>query len=103
MDLNEHIAWQRDFDSRHGWTCETADDSETLRLVTLDVVGLASELGELSHHVKYCNMDASPLEAKRESISKELVDILIYCFRIFGHLMRGKRFENEEKFKKYEK
>lgn len=119
MDLNKIISLQKQFDSGHNWTPKNDDIQSIVNAVNKDIIGAIGEFGEFSNIIKKINLlfdsnNQSMAEEKYkieiENMSEEIIDMLIYIFRIIAHLnidaekayLRKLSF-NKEKYKDFEK
>jgi len=119
MELKELIEKQKQFDEQHGWVLENDNVQGVLDAINKDLVGLFGEVGEFANLVKKVNLTAERQSADetvqtyyhfKDKLSEELIDSLIYLFRISTHLniditsMYLKKLNyNKNRYKKYEK
>lgn len=119
MELKELIEKQKQFDKDHGWTLDNDNFEEVLKAINKDLIGLFGEIGEFANLVKKINLilDSQNTDNTlqtylnfKDKLSEELIDSLIYLFRISTHLNIDitstylKRLDyNRKKFKEYER
>ena len=116
MNIAELIALQRAFDDRHGWTPNAHEPDRVLEAIMGDIVGMASEFGELADIVHKMRLEQGAgedvrqlLDSQRPLMARELVDVFVYLMRIASHLhidveatYRSKLAENEVRFQRFE-
>ncbi|MFZ2959350.1 MAG: hypothetical protein WA705_20885 [Candidatus Ozemobacteraceae bacterium] len=112
LSIEEMIAIQREFDSKHkgkfAWDEEiTEKNVEALQYLLLATLG---ELGEAANITKKVIRGDLSFDKAKESISEEIVDVLIYSIKMLyqlkinvGEAFKKKVDKNRDRFKKYEK
>lgn len=95
MELKELIEKQKQFDKEHGWVLENDDFDKVLDVINKDLIGLFGEIGEFANLIKKINLTADRQNVNetlqiyndfKDKLSEELIDSLIYLFRISTHL-----------------
>jgi NTP pyrophosphatase (non-canonical NTP hydrolase) len=118
MELNELVRTQNEFDKQHGWYLESDVILDVLESINKDLIGLYGEIGEFSNIIKKLNLDIERTDTAalktrfnnvKENLVEEIIDILIYLFRLSSLLKMDLTAEylkklkiNKMKYKQYE-
>ena len=112
MTLQELVAFQEDFDSRHKgyfrWNSPITNDN--IDLLEFLMVSLTGEVGETANIVKKIARGDCLLEEKKSELREEIADIFIYLLKMSYQLnidlekaYLEKMKKNQERFQRYEK
>lgn len=89
MDLNEIISKQVEMDELHGFRVHFASAEDRQVQILKDIVGLVGEVGEFSNTVKKIGLSLDhpgqyelDVQKAEDNLKEELVDSLIYLFRL---------------------
>ncbi|MDD4309582.1 MAG: hypothetical protein PHO32_04320 [Candidatus Cloacimonetes bacterium] len=118
MKLQELIDIQMAFDKQHGWDYSNINCEEFIESLNKELIGLIGEVGEFSNIVKKINLyvdrfGSNEIEKQvakhKDGLSEELIDSMIYLFRIasmlsidIGVSFNRKLVANKEKYLEYE-
>jgi len=116
MQMKEIIAFQREFDKKHGWDWgEPKDNEEKLQNLQYGVIALTGEVGEFANIIKKTTREflygtRKIDESLFEKLKDELADIFIYVLKISVALQIDlektyleKMRQNEERFERFVK
>lgn len=112
MNIQELIEAQKEFDSIHegNFNWDQKINDENIELLEYLLICVLGELGETSNLVKKVIRGDYKLADIKESLSEEIIDILIYIIKLIYQLDidMGKEYykkmgKNKERFEKYQK
>ncbi len=95
MDINELRSLQETFDKEHGWGLKSNKLSELVDMLHRDLVGLLGEIGEFANILKKITLIKDSygipkgnkmFKESKEQLAEELIDAMIYLFRMATHL-----------------
>lgn len=112
MTLEELVAFQEDFDSRHEgyfrWNSQITN--ENIDMLEFLIVSLTGEVGETANIVKKIARGDCLLEEKKNELQEEIADIFIYLLKMSYQMdinleeaYLNKMRINQERFQGYEK
>lgn len=89
MDLSKIVARQLAADIKRGFSEELQTDAERLAQLTRDTVGLVGEVGEFANLLKKVDLalrvddyEGASIDTASAELREELVDAMIYIFRL---------------------
>lgn len=111
MEIKEIIELQKQFDSQHigKFNWHEQIDEEHLEMLNFLMIALTGEVGETANIIKKINRGDCSLQAQKENLEEEIVDIFIYVIKLVyqldmdieqGYIKKMKK--NKERFMKYE-
>lgn len=112
MNIQKLIESQKEFDSKHkgNFNWDEKINDENIELLEYLLICILGELGETSNLVKKAIWGDYKLADIKESLSEEIIDILIYVIKMIYQLdidveeeYYKKMVKNKERFKQYRK